>query len=162
MNKSIWVSGRGCIFDRFFGHEPTVAELRKKGMNGTTFSKKNKFYPKHTKAHEMEDEMQEKEVGTVRDSKGASINGSITNDLHLVALVDNKHDSLILNSWSTTIINGDTKKIRVVSELGGFKHGLEQTNYYYDRHVVDDNNNTQDFLPFEEVFMPNDWNKWHL
>ena len=60
----------------------------------------------------MEDEMQGKEVDTVRVSKGASINGSNANDLHLVALVDDNYASLILNNWSTTIRNGDTKKGR--------------------------------------------------
>ena len=38
----------------------------------------------------MADEMQKKEFGITKFRKGASINGSSTNDLHLVALVHRK------------------------------------------------------------------------
>ena len=85
--------------------------------------RRNKIWPKHAKAQEMVDEMKGKEFGTVRVSKGTSINGSNTNNLHLVALADSKHASLILTNCSTTIRNGETKKRRVGSELVGFKYG---------------------------------------
>ena len=91
----------------------------------------------------MVDETKGKEVGTARFSKGASIHGSSANDLHLVDLEHNKNSSLMLTNWSTAIRNRDEKKRRVRSELVEFKHGEAQTNYYYDRHAVDDNNDNR-------------------
>ena len=65
----------------------------------------------------MVNETQGKEFGTTRVSKGTSINGSNANNLHLVALEDSKHASMMITNWSTTIRNVDTKKRRVGSYL---------------------------------------------
>ena len=111
------------MLDRGFGHIATVVELRKKGLFGTTFVKKKIFWLKHTKAQEMVDEIQGKEVGTMRVRKGTSINGLNNNDLYLVALADVKHASMMLNNLSTKIINRDTKKRRVGSDLVKIKCG---------------------------------------
>ena len=43
----------------------------------------------------MANEMQEKEVGTIKAMEGASINDSNADNFHLLALAYNKHDSLM-------------------------------------------------------------------
>ena len=108
----------------------------------------------------MVDETQVKEVGAVRVMKGTSINGSNTNDFHLVDLADSRHAFLILIYWSATIKNGCTKKRRVRSGLVEFKCGEAQNNYYYGTYTVDDNNNNRKgFLSIKDESMHNDSNK---
>ena len=91
MKKSTCDSGRHFMLEIGFLHIEKVIELRKKGLFNTTFAKKKTFWPKHAKAQDMMDETQGKEVDTERIRKGTSINGSNSNDLHLVALEDSKH-----------------------------------------------------------------------
>ena len=115
VNKSTWGSSQYFVLESAFGHVPTVVELRKKGVSSATFTKKKIFWPKCTKAQEMLNEMQGKEVSTTRLSKYTSINCSNANYLYLVALENRQHASMILTNWSTMTRNGDTKKRRVGS-----------------------------------------------
>ena len=115
MTKSTWGSGQGYVLESVFGHEPTVTEVRTKGMLRYLFIKNKKILPQETKAQEMVNETQGKAVGTIRVRKWASINDHDANAFHVVALADSKYDSVMLNNWSTMIRNGDKKRRRVGS-----------------------------------------------
>ena len=65
----------------------------------------------------MMNEIPGKEFDTARVITGISIDGSDTNDFHLVALVSSNHASMMLTNCSNGIMNGDTKKLRVRSDL---------------------------------------------
>ena len=158
MTKSVWGSGRTVMMDSGFGYIPSVVQLRAKGLFSTTVIKKHAHWPKFTKAAEAVDEMQGKEVGTIRVRKGEyTVNGEC-HKLHMVALADSLHTSLMVTNWSTTLREGEPKRRRVGGELVQFQYGQMHNHYYYGRHAVDDNNNNrQGCLSFEEVFVPKDW-----
>ena len=90
--------------------------------------KKKIFWPKHTKAQENANDMQGKEVNTIKVTKGSSTYGENSNDLHLVALEDIKNMSMMLTNWSTKIRHGDAKKMRVRLELVQQKNGKAKNN----------------------------------
>ena len=104
-------------------------------------------------------EIQGKEDGIIRVRKGSSTNGTNSDDLHLVALVDRKHAHVMLTKCCASITHLDAKKRRVGLKLLQFEHGEVQKNHYYSKHAVDDNNNNkQGCLSFKESFLRNDWN----
>ena len=122
-------------------------------MCSAAMIKKKTCWTTNLKSQDRASEMQGKKVGDIRVRKGSSTNGENSNYVHLVALIDRKYTSMMLTRWSTTIINGETKKRRVGSELVQFKNVEVQKNCYYGRHAVYDNaNNRQGYLSLEEEF----------
>ena len=158
MTRSLWGSGRTVMMDSGFGYIPSVVQLRAKGLFSTTVIKKHAHWPKYTKAQEAVDEMHGKEVGTIRVRKGEYTCNGECHKLHMVALADSLHTSLMVTNWSTTLREGDPKKRRVGGELVQFKYGAMHNHYYFGRHAVDDNNNNrQGCLSLEDVFVPKEW-----
>ena len=58
MSRDIWGSGHVVILDSGFGYIPTVVELANKGLFATAFMKKNRDWPRGTKAEEAMNHMQ--------------------------------------------------------------------------------------------------------
>ena len=158
MTRPLWGSGRAVIMDSGFGYIPSVVRLREKGLFSTTVVKKHRYWPKYTKAKEAIAEMQGKEVGTIRVRRGEYKLHGESHTLHLVALADSLHTSLMITNWSTTLRAGTKKKRRVGGELVEFQYGAMHNEYYFGRHAVDDNNNNrQGCLSFEDIFVPKTW-----
>ena len=87
--------------------------------------------------------IQGSDVGTIRVRKGTCVHNGSEETIHVVALADIKHVSLMLAHWSTTLRSGHNKKRKVGSELAQFQCGEAQNNYYEVRNAVDDNNNNR-------------------
>ena len=158
MTRPIWGSGRAVIMDSGFGYVASMVQLKAKGLFATTVIKKKRFWPKYTKAIDAVNEMDGKEVGTMKVRIGSYISGEGQESITLVALADSLFTSLMLTNWSTTRRGGRPKVRRVGGELVTFEYGEVQNHYYQGRHAVDDNNNNrQGCLSFEEVFQLKDW-----
>ena len=70
--------------------------------------------------------MQGKEVGTIRVRKGEyTVNGEC-HKLHMVALADSLHTSLMVTNWSTTLREGEPKRRRVGGELVQFQYNMDK------------------------------------
>ena len=116
--------------------------------------KKKKAWPKYTKADDAMQEMIGKDVGTIRVRKGQYKNSCGEESLYLVALEDSLHTLLMISNWVTTRRFGEQKYCRVGSNVVHFQNSEVQSNYYFGRHAVDDNNNNrQGNLSFEDVFV---------
>ena len=97
------------------------------------------------------------DVGTIETRRG-TYKLETDEEIHLVALVNLLHTSVMLTNWETTRREGKNKMRRVGGELVRFKYGEIQNYYYYGRHAVNDNNkNKQGCLSFEEVVLFKDW-----
>ena len=158
MTTPLWGSGRVVIMDSGFGYIPSVVQLRARGLFSTTVIKKHAHWPKYTKAAEAVLEMQGKEVGSIKVRRGFYLNNGESHKLHMVALADSLHTSLMVTNWSTTLRSGEPKKRRVGNDIVQFQYGELHNHYYSGRHAVDDNNNNrQGCLSLEEVFVPKAW-----
>lgn len=158
ITRTLWGSGRTVIMDSGFGYIPSVVQLRAKELYSTTVIKKHAHWPKYTKAKEAVAEMQGRDVGSIRVRKGEYTMNGESQTLHMVALADSLHNSLMITNWATILRDGTPKKRRVGGQLVEFQYGEMHNHYYYCRHTVDDNNNNrQGCLSFEDVFVTKSW-----
>ena len=79
-------------------------------MHSATIIKKERFWPKNTKAKETVNEIEVKEDDTIRVRKMSCKKGENTNNMHLVYLIGVKHTSMMLTNWSDVTRKGDTIK----------------------------------------------------
>ena len=156
MTKTIRDSNRIVIMDSAFCQLRTLIAMKKRGLYATAVIKKKRYWPKHIKGDDMDEELKDTPIGTSKVLTGV-LDGV---PYSLVALRDSKHVLKLVSTWGNMDRVGRPKLRRhpITNQRVEFKYPSVISQYYQARHAVDDNNNIrQGSKSLEAGFQVNRW-----